>query len=99
MTTETVRLDALVSCREDVERIQRLIIHREDASRLGMTENELWRWKAVLQAAWEDGGGFEGARVRLKFAQDYLDKEMVANAGLTRLPASGQSGEPKANES
>jgi hypothetical protein len=49
--------------------------HRETATRLGISEEELWRRKAQLKAAWEDSGGNEGARVRLKFAEDYLAKK------------------------
>lgn len=46
-----------------------------NCQRLMISEGELWKRKARLKAAWEDSGGSEGARARLKFAQDFLAKE------------------------
>ena len=57
--------------------------HQETAARLGISEDELWRRKQRLKVAWRDGGGFEGARARLKFAEEYLAKAAARAHGRT----------------
>lgn len=52
---------------------KRLMI-QEAAERHGMTLKEFARYRAELRWAWENGGGNEGAKERLKFAEDYLAK-------------------------
>ena len=41
---------------------------------LGISIDELLARKRQAKLLWDSGGGIEGARARLKFAQDYLKK-------------------------
>ena len=52
----------------------KLKMHNEQAKRAGISSDGLWKLKAELKIAWEAGGGWEGARARLKFAEDFLRK-------------------------
>lgn len=84
MSTETtplsaVRVEPVVSCRDDMERAWQAKMHREESERRGITEEELWRVKHAMKVAWEEGGGWEAARARLKFAQDFLARQKAAN--------------------
>jgi len=60
--------------KEEVDRICRQQFHNEQAKRAGISPEELWKKKYTLKIAWENGGGIEGARDRLKFAENYLKK-------------------------
>ncbi len=46
---------------------------------------ELWKRKAELKIAWENGDGWEGARARLKCAEDFFRKWKNRGVGATGL--------------
>lgn len=50
-------------------------MHKDEAARLGISEQELSRRKFRLKILWEEGGGLEGARARLNWAEDYLKRQ------------------------
>ena len=47
----------------------------EKAGRLGISVQELASRGIQLKLAWDAGGGFKGARARLRFAKSFLAKE------------------------
>lgn len=49
-------------------------MHKEQAKKLGISENDLWLRKQQLHAAWESSGGTAGALARLAVANKFLEK-------------------------
>ena len=55
-------------------RAERRRMHKLEAASIGITEEELHRRKARLKVLWEEGGGIDTARARLRWAEDYLNR-------------------------
>ena len=64
------------------ERMDRERYNRKSAKALGMTQEEFAHYKARLRQNWEEGGGWEGARERLAFAEDYLNRHRTGESEL-----------------
>ena len=58
--------------RDEARKLSEDKAHRDAAQSLGISEKELQSLKYKLKVAWDESGGIEVARARLKFAEDFL---------------------------